>query len=585
MLTNLRDYFAIKHSGLFDEKYYLLHNPDVRRADIDPLKHFVKYGWKEGRNPSESFNTNFYIENHPSVKSENINPLVHYILHERKEYRKSKSGNKGRELNIQDKNVQKIIILKSLISLKNINKSLSYIRVHGIFAFFRKTKLVVMSEIHKGGQIDKPINILNRPVFSSYFLENELKLYDEKISIIIPTKNAGPNFEYLLKVLNKQKGFKKLEIIIVDSGSTDDTLLIAKEHNAIIIKILPEEFSHSYARNLGAESASGDFLFFTVQDALPPTLTWLYDLMNAFFDNNVSAVSCAEFPRENVDLFYRIICWNHYNFLGVNGKDRIFKLPSTHDHVSLRQNGQLSDIACLIPRNIFMNYKYIFNYAEDLDLGIRLIEDGKQIAFLGSTKIIHSHDRPASYFLKRGYVDNLFLSDMFTDFPVPRINFKDFIPDIAFTYNFINEIIINALSNVSLYTDINSIKSLFIETFSSAKNYTYPLNINLSENKFVDSTYLELLDNILSIEEDLKFHKPYRGFLINAFLDYSNIMFNYLRISYEYINKGLLEEIKICINKELAQLIGAHLSYCYINSSMIDKDKFEPVHIALKRGI
>ena len=93
MLTNLRDYFAIKHSGLFDEKYYLLHNPDVRRADIDPLKHFVKYGWKEGRNPSESFNTNFYIENHPSVKSENINPLVHYILHERKEYRKSKSGN------------------------------------------------------------------------------------------------------------------------------------------------------------------------------------------------------------------------------------------------------------------------------------------------------------------------------------------------------------------------------------------------------------------------------------------------------------------------------------------------------------
>jgi GT2 family glycosyltransferase len=85
MLTNLRDYFAIKHSGLFDEKYYLLHNPDVRRADINPLKHFMKYGWKEGRNPSESFNTNFYIENHPSVKSDNINPLVHYIRHHGKE--------------------------------------------------------------------------------------------------------------------------------------------------------------------------------------------------------------------------------------------------------------------------------------------------------------------------------------------------------------------------------------------------------------------------------------------------------------------------------------------------------------------
>ena len=85
MFNRQRDYRAIKHSGLFDPDYYLLNYPDVRRADIDPLKHFVKYGWKEGRNPSESFNTNYYIENHPSVKSDNINPLVHYIRYHGKE--------------------------------------------------------------------------------------------------------------------------------------------------------------------------------------------------------------------------------------------------------------------------------------------------------------------------------------------------------------------------------------------------------------------------------------------------------------------------------------------------------------------
>jgi len=84
VLKNWRDYWIIKKSGLFDSIYYLMNNPDVRRADIDPLMHFVKYGWKEGRNPSESFNTNYYIENHPSVKSGNINPLVHYIRYHRK---------------------------------------------------------------------------------------------------------------------------------------------------------------------------------------------------------------------------------------------------------------------------------------------------------------------------------------------------------------------------------------------------------------------------------------------------------------------------------------------------------------------
>ncbi len=85
MFRRQRDYWAIKHSGLFDPAYYLMNYPDVRRADIDPLKHFIKYGWKEERNPSESFNTHVYLENHPSVKIENINPLLHYIRFHGKE--------------------------------------------------------------------------------------------------------------------------------------------------------------------------------------------------------------------------------------------------------------------------------------------------------------------------------------------------------------------------------------------------------------------------------------------------------------------------------------------------------------------
>ena len=90
MLKYWRDYWIIKRSGLFDPIYYLMNNPDVRRADIDPLMHFVKYGWKEGRNPSENFDTSYYFNAYPDVKESGINPFFHYIRHGASEGRNPK---------------------------------------------------------------------------------------------------------------------------------------------------------------------------------------------------------------------------------------------------------------------------------------------------------------------------------------------------------------------------------------------------------------------------------------------------------------------------------------------------------------
>ena len=76
-------YFQIKRSGLFDAKYYLETYPDVRRADIDPLMHFIKIGWKEGRNSSSLFSTKHYLDLNPSFKNQNINPLIHYYKNQK----------------------------------------------------------------------------------------------------------------------------------------------------------------------------------------------------------------------------------------------------------------------------------------------------------------------------------------------------------------------------------------------------------------------------------------------------------------------------------------------------------------------
>lgn len=62
----------------FDAAYYLAHNPDVAAARLDPLRHYLDYGWKEGRDPSAFFSTAWYLNQNPDVAATQANPLLHY---------------------------------------------------------------------------------------------------------------------------------------------------------------------------------------------------------------------------------------------------------------------------------------------------------------------------------------------------------------------------------------------------------------------------------------------------------------------------------------------------------------------------
>jgi len=71
-------------------------------------------------------------------------------------------------------------------------------------------------------------------------------------SIIILTKNAGERFEELMKKIENQT-YQDFEVLVIDSGSEDRTLEIAKKYGCRIYNIKPEEFHHSRTRNLGDE--------------------------------------------------------------------------------------------------------------------------------------------------------------------------------------------------------------------------------------------------------------------------------------------------------------------------------------------
>jgi glycosyltransferase involved in cell wall biosynthesis len=264
--------------------------------------------------------------------------------------------------------------------------------------------------------------------------KKSLLQYNGTVSVIIPTYNGGEELHSLIEILNNQAGIGKVEVIIVDSGSKDGSAELAAGLGAAVLRITQAEFSHSYARNLGTKNAAGEYLLFMTQDALPTGNNWLNRLMQPALQDNVVAVSCRQIPKQGCDLLGRLSLWIHYRYLGILQSDRTLSLPKQTDYDSLRINGQLDDVACLIRKDIFMQFLYRGDYAEDLDLGIRLIQAGYKISLLSSVQVIHSHTRPAVYHLKRCIVETFALKKILPDFPIQEIDAQSAINRITTAY-------------------------------------------------------------------------------------------------------------------------------------------------------
>lgn len=87
--SDILSLYLIRASGLFDDVWYLSKNPDVAQARANPLFHFVRHGWVEGRDPGPRFCSKYYLETYEDVKNARINPLIHYLLYGRTEGRQA----------------------------------------------------------------------------------------------------------------------------------------------------------------------------------------------------------------------------------------------------------------------------------------------------------------------------------------------------------------------------------------------------------------------------------------------------------------------------------------------------------------
>src|SRR5688500_2822403 len=85
-----------------------------------------------------------------------------------------------------------------------------------------------------------------------------------QISVIIPTLNEEKNIEYLVPFIQEHGGTSIAEIIVVDGGSEDNTVEVAK-HAGVIALTSPVR-SRAAQMNLGARHATGEILYFIHAD-------------------------------------------------------------------------------------------------------------------------------------------------------------------------------------------------------------------------------------------------------------------------------------------------------------------------------
>ena len=110
-----------------------------------------------------------------------------------------------------------------------------------------------------------------------------------RASVIVRCKDKASTIERTFLALREQT--VPVEVVVVDSGSTDGTLEIAERYADRLLRIRPEEFSYGHALNLGAAAASGEVHFALSAHGTGLSPTWIADSLRHYADPVVAGTN------------------------------------------------------------------------------------------------------------------------------------------------------------------------------------------------------------------------------------------------------------------------------------------------------
>jgi glycosyltransferase involved in cell wall biosynthesis len=205
-------------------------------------------------------------------------------------------------------------------------------------------------------------------------------------SVALPVLNGGALLDEVLGAVRAQRVDGDIEIVVVDSGSTDGSPDVARRRGAEVIEIQPSEFSHGGTRDLLMRSTRGDHVAFLTQDAVPAHDGWLAALLRGFERaDDVALVYGPYLPRPGAPHWVRR---ELTEFFGTEPRvDR-----------GARRFGDgtfYSDANGCILRRAYERVPYRqVAYAEDQLLAADMLAAGYAKAYEPDAAVVHSHDYP-----------------------------------------------------------------------------------------------------------------------------------------------------------------------------------------------
>jgi rhamnosyltransferase len=223
-----------------------------------------------------------------------------------------------------------------------------------------------------------------------------LPTFKPQFGVIVPTYNPGLEaWAKWVQALQSQN-CKPMQVVVVDSGSTDGSLELSQQSGFTILKTSAQDFNHGatrqWALNQGflnpEPSPPSDFIVFLTQDAILASSNALAELLQAFQDPQVAAAYGRQLPNPEA----------HW----LEAHTRSFNYPDGSRTVQLQDKASLGIKACFLS-NSFAAYRLQALMAqggfpahlplgEDTFTAAKLLLSGQSLRYQASAAVYHSHN-------------------------------------------------------------------------------------------------------------------------------------------------------------------------------------------------
>jgi len=195
-------------------------------------------------------------------------------------------------------------------------------------------------------------------------------------SIVIRAFNEGKHIGRLLEGIQHQTA-NDVEVILVDSGSSDATVSIAESYGAKTVHIPPQEFTFGRSLNLGIQFAKSEFIVIASAHVYPVYPDWLASLLHPFDDHEVALTYGKQRAPESARFSEQQIFHQWYPEVSKPRQETVF---CNNANAAIRRS--------LWEKN---PYDDTLTGLEDLAWAKWAQEQGYAVAYVAEAEIIHVH--------------------------------------------------------------------------------------------------------------------------------------------------------------------------------------------------